>query len=112
MNKYIVLYYAPASATDQMDNLTPEQMAEGMAPWMAWMQNCGDALVDPGAPLGGGVNVAASGDAAPSDKNLTGYSILQAASIEVAQALVAGHPHFGFGPGCEVEVHEAMPIGM
>ena len=32
MNKYIVLYYAPASATQQMENLTPEQMAEGMAP--------------------------------------------------------------------------------
>ena len=38
--------------------------------------------------------------------------VLQAESIEAAQALVAGHPHFGFGPGCEVEVHEAMPIGM
>ena len=45
----------------------------------------------------------------------TGYSdrgVLQAESIEAAQALVAGHPHFGFGPGAELEVHEAMPIGM
>ena len=32
MNKYIVLYYAPASATQQMENLTPRADGPGHAP--------------------------------------------------------------------------------
>lgn len=111
MKQFVVLYYAPISAIERMANLTPEQMQENMAPWMAWMGRCGEHLVDAGAPLGGGLNVAADGAAAPSARDVTGYSILQADSIEAAQALLADHPHFGFGPGCEVEIHEAMQIG-
>ena len=111
MKQFIVLYYAPTSAMEQMADLTPEQMQANMAPWMAWMGRCGENLVDAGSPLGGGLNVAADGAAAPSGKNVTGYSILQAQSMTEAQALLAEHPHFGFGPNCEVEIHEAIPIG-
>ena len=85
MNKYIVLYYAPISAREMVENATPEEMKAGMEPWIAWMARCGDALVDPGAPLGGGMNVTASGSS-PSDKKVTGYSILQAENMEAAQA--------------------------
>ena len=109
MNKYIVLYYAPISAREMVENATPEEMKAGMEPWIAWMARCGDALVDPGAPLGGGMNVTASGSS-PSDKKVTGYSILQAESMEAAQALLDGHPHLGWMEGCEVEVHEAIQM--
>ena len=47
---------------------------------------------------------------APSDKEVTGYSILEAENMEAAQALLAGHPHLEWEAGCQIEVHEAMPL--
>ena len=111
MNKYIVIYHAPTSAVEQMMDATPEDMKAGMEPWMAWAKSCGDGLVDLGTPLGGGQKVTKSGSS-PSDKSVTGYSILQAENMEAAQALVKGHPHLQWAAGCEIEVHESLPLPM
>lgn len=111
MNKYVVIYYAPTAAVEQTQNITPEEMGEGMKSWMAWAERCGDALVDLGAPLGGGQKITKSGSS-PSDKDVIMYSILQAENMEAAQALLRGHPHLEWAPGCEIEVHEAMPLPM
>jgi hypothetical protein len=35
MSKYIVIYHADAAAMAGMQDMSPEQMAEGMKPWMA-----------------------------------------------------------------------------
>ena len=75
MNKYMVIYYAPSEAVAAMADATSEEMQKGMEPWMAWMEACGDGLVDVGTPLAGGKSVTASGSS-DSDKNVTGYSIL------------------------------------
>ncbi len=53
MSKYIVIYHAPAEVMAQMANATPEEREEGMKPWMAWAEKCGDQLVDLGTPLVG-----------------------------------------------------------
>lgn len=111
MSRFIVLYCAPESATEQMASMTPEQMQEGMAPWMAWMEKCGAALVDGGAPFGARLTMSPEGSG-PNRRDITGYSILEAEDMAAAEALLAGHPHFGFGPGCEIEVHECVQIGM
>ena len=78
---------------------------------MAWAAKCGDGLVDLGTPLGGGQKLSKSGSS-PSDKSVIGYSILQAEDIEGAKALLAGHPHLEWTDGCEIEVHESMPLPM
>ena len=109
MTKFVVIYHAPGSALEQMSNATPEEMAEGMRPWMAWAEKCGDGLIDLGAPLVGGQKLSPSG-ASPSDKGVVGYSILQAENMEAAQALLDGHPHLGWAAGCEIEVHESMTL--
>ena len=109
MTKYIVIYHAPAAALEQMNDATPEQMAEGMKPWMAWAERSGDGLVDLGTPLAGGQKVTKSGTS-PSDKGVVGYSILQAENMEAAQALVKDHPHLEWAAGCEVEIHESLPL--
>ena len=46
MAKFIYLYRGPAP------DLTPEQGAERMAAFGAWMEKVGPALVDAGSPFG------------------------------------------------------------
>ncbi len=109
MTKYLVIYHAPKTAMDKMKDATPEQMKAGMEPWMAWAERCGDGLVDMGSPLGRGHKVTASGGA-QSDRDVVGYSILQADDAAAAHALLQGHPHLEWEQGCEIEVHECQSL--
>ena len=36
----------------------------------------------------------------------------QAENMEAAKAMLMGHPHLQWAAGCEIEVHEAMPLPM
>ncbi len=109
MGKYVVIYHAPASAVEAMKGATPEDMKKGMESWMAWAQGCGDGLVDLGTPLGGRLKVMKSGSL-PSDRGVAGYSILEAENMDGAVALLQGHPHLEWAEGCDIEVHESLPL--
>ena len=111
MTRFLVIYYAPMSATDQMASMTPEAMQKSMEKWMAWAQKCGSALVDMGSPLGAGQRLTKAGVSA-SDRNATGYSILQAEDMEGAKALLEGHPHLDDAADSAIEVHECLPTPM
>ena len=111
LKTYLVLYHSPASAMKKMMNASPEEMAAGMQEWMKWGKKCGKQLVDFGAPLMGGVNLKATGGAVPSKRKVSGYSILKAESMTAAKKLLKGHPHLAWVKGCEIEVHEAVPMG-
>ena len=105
MKKFLVLYHLPLSFLETAQNADPAEMKAGMEAWMAWAARCGDGLVDMGAQLGGGQRMTASGNSS-SERNVVGYSILQAENMEAAKALLADHPHLTWSPDCEVEVHE------
>jgi hypothetical protein len=63
---------------------------------------------DLGAPLDKSTTVKAG--AAESGKTaITGYSLLQAASMEEAVSLMKDHPHFR-GPGATVQILECVPM--
>lgn len=109
MKKFMVIYHAPAAAMKQMEGASDEDMKKGMEPWMAWAKRCGSGLVDMGTPLGDGQKVTKSGTT-PSDKSVVGYSILQAESMDEAVKMLQGHPHLDWVDGCEVEVHESLPL--
>ncbi len=109
MKQFVVLYFAPASAMEKMKSSTPEEMKKGMEEWMKWAEKCGDHLVDMGNPLGNGKEIDQSGTS-PSQKGIAGYSILQAEDISEAEELLKGHPHLGWTEGCQIEVHEKMPM--
>ena len=109
MPRYVVTYHAPAAAMEKMSSSTPEDMQKGMEMWMAWARECGDGLVDMGTPLGGGQKVTASG-VSPSPNGVVGFSVLQAADMDGALSLIQGHPHLGWDAGCEIEVHESLPL--
>ena len=111
MKKFLVIYHAPASMMEQAAEASAEDMQKGMEAWMAWAQRCGDSLVDMGSPLVGGQKITESGSS-PSDREVNGYSVLQAEDMNAARGLLAGHPHLGWNPDCAIEVHEAMPLPM
>ena len=110
MKKFIVIYHAPAEAMAQMANATPEQKMEGMKPWMAWAERCGDQLVDLGAPLFGGQRLSPDGTSQNSARDVSGYSILQAVDMAGVKALLKGHPHLQWTGGCDIEVHECASM--
>ncbi|MBI4044964.1 MAG: hypothetical protein HY392_04615 [Candidatus Diapherotrites archaeon] len=112
MKKFIVIYHAPESTNKQMENASPEEMKKGMKPWMDWANKCGNGLVDLGTPLGNGQKLTKTGNSTPSKRNVVGYSILQAKSMEKAKEMLKGHPHLEWASGCEIEVHEALPLPM
>ncbi len=111
LKTFLVIYHSPASAMKKMQTATPEEMAAGMKAWEAWGKKCGTALVDFGAPLMGGINLKGTDSAVPSKRKVSGYSLLQAESMAAVKKLLKGHPHLSWAKGCEIEVHEAMPIG-
>jgi len=110
MKKFVVIYHAPAEAIAQMANVTPEQREEGMKPWMAWAEKCGNQLIDLGTPLMGGQKLSSDGSSEGSTRDVAGYSILEAENIDGAKALLEGHPHLSWMGGCDIEVHESMPL--
>ena len=91
-------------------DLCPEDLAEGMKAWMQWAQRCGDKLVDLGAPLMNGKQLNPDGTSQNSEKEVSGYSILQAENMEEAKSLLKGHPHLNWNAYCTIEVHETMPL--
>ena len=109
MKKFIVLYHASEEAAKKMASATPEKMKAGMAPWMEWAKKCGSGLLDMGTPLGNGKIVTRNGTS-PSNKEVVGYSILQAENIAEAVEMLKGHPHLDWVEGCEIEVHESFQL--
>lgn len=108
MPKFVYVYHAPAPPPDAPQP-SPEQMAEVMEAWTQWAGGLGDGLVDFGTPLADGVRVTADGTSA-SDRDVTGYSIIEVDDLDAAVALAQDHPHLQMPGGCEIEVHEAQAV--
>ncbi len=107
MSRFMMIY--KGEATDMAD-MTPEQGAEVMAKWGAWMGAVGTALVDVGSPFGPSASIVDDGSTGPGAA-LTGYSIVEAADLTGAQALTAGHPYLSEGKGdYSIELFELMPV--
>jgi hypothetical protein len=88
---------------------SPQDGAAYMAKWKAWMGSLGDALVDPGKPLGAGKAVSAAGVTDRGTDLLTGFSIVAADSIEAVLKMAQRCPHLDHGT---IEVAEVMEMKM
>jgi hypothetical protein len=107
MAKYIYIYRGPATP---MDQFTPEQGAEQMALWQAWAGRTGKALLDFGSPFGPGTSVKDDGTAG-TPPGQTGYTIVEAASLDEAKSHLVGHPFLSEGKGrFAVDVYELLPM--
>jgi hypothetical protein len=108
MTKYLFVYHAPVPPADATPP-DPEQVDAVMAAWNAWAGKVGNRMVDFGTPLANGVRITPDGTT-PSSREVAGYSIIEADSLDAAVDLAKVHPHLSMPGGCEIEVHEAQPI--
>ena len=104
MAKFIYLYRGA------VPEFTPEQGAERMAAFAAWMEKVGPALVDSGSPFGASASVRDDGiDAAAG--NLIGYTIVEADDLAAAEGLTDGLPFLLGNEGkCAVEIFELVSM--
>ncbi len=75
---------------------------------MDWFGTLGSAVVDGGNPFGASTAVLADGSTGSATTALTGYSIVQADTLDLAAKLAGDCPVLASGG--TVEVYEALPI--
>lgn len=87
---------------------TPEEGEKLMQKWRDWMGGLGDALVNPGNPVGKSKTLSSDGVADDGGPNpLAGFSIVAADDIEAAIAMAKGCPHLDGGT---IEVAEVVEM--
>ena len=102
MAKYVFAYHGGKMPE------TPEEGQKVMAAWSDWLQGMGSAVVDGGNPVGPSKTVSADGVEDNGGSNpLSGYSIVEADSLETAVEMAKGCPVLKGGHGT-VEVAEVM----
>ncbi len=102
MANYLLAYKGGSMAE------TPEAQEAAMQAWGEWFGTLGSAVVDMGAPFGASTAVQADGSTGTTSAGLSGYSVLQADSLELAAKLAGGCPVFTSGGS--VEVYEAIEM--
>ncbi|CAN5124609.1 hypothetical protein BH09ACT6_BH09ACT6_15340 [soil metagenome] len=107
MAKYILIYRGPAAPPEEM---TSEMGDEQMALWGAWMGKAGPSIIDGGAPFG--ARTALLGDGSTGEPgDVHGYTVVEADSMDAANALCDGHPFLSTGtPEFSVDIYELIPM--
>ncbi len=77
----------------------PEEQQKIMAEWGAWYDQLGAAIVDGGAPFAESKHVTSSGtgDGPGGGTPATGYTVIEADSLDAAVAKCENHPHINHG---------------
>ncbi|MBA3236486.1 MAG: hypothetical protein H0T59_10955 [Chloroflexi bacterium] len=100
MGNYVLVYHGGGAGS------TPEDVDRTMKAWMAWFAELGDALVDGGNPTVRTKLVSPDGSVTDDPNGPTGYSVIQADSIDAAVELAKGCP--GLADGTSVQVAETV----
>lgn len=99
MAQFVVLYSGGMGMA-----ATPEEQEKIMAEWGAWYGKLGEAVTDGGAPFGEAKHLAGNGvaDGPLGDTHATGYTIIEAESLDAAAAACEDHPHLNHGGQVQV----------
>jgi hypothetical protein len=82
---------------------SPEEGAKHMAKWKAWIGGLGDAVVNPGTPLGKSKTVSSAGVSDYDGSNpMSGFSIVKADSMDAALEMAKECPLLEIGGTLEV----------
>ena len=105
MPKFVLAYHG------KPDIKNKEEGAAHMVAWKAWSAGLGDAVIDPGMPVGPSKTISINGVEDDGGSNpLSGITIIQAETMDDAIAMAKGCPHIS-GSGT-IEIAEAMQMDM
>lgn len=104
MAKFLFVYYGGHQFKSK-----EEGMAH-MGKWRAWMKGLGDAVIDPGMPVGPSKTVSSNGISDSSGVALSGITIVQAETLDQALEMAAKCPHVDIGG--TIDVAQAMDMEM
>jgi hypothetical protein len=115
MTKFLAIYTGSPDAIAKWkalpENERKQREAAAIKAWHDWIEKNKSSIVEVGAPLGKTKSTSASG-VSDTRNNMTGFTVVQAASHEAAAKLFLNHPHFTLFPGNGVEIMECLPIPM
>ena len=105
MPKFVFAYHGGKTS------MTPEEGQTHMTLWRKWMESLGAAMIDPGHAVGPSVTVNAdtvldNGGANP----ISGFSVVEADTLDAATAMAQRCPHLSIGGS--IEVAEALNLEM
>jgi hypothetical protein len=103
--KYLLVYYGG----NMPENVSAQ--ARVMKQWTAWFTKLGPAITDPGNPFSGAVNkIKPDGTVAKGSvgQRASGYSIIEAPSLEAATKMAKGCPVIR--SGAQVAVYETFNV--
>jgi hypothetical protein len=102
MNRYVLIYRGAVQ---------PENGQQHMADWMSWVNDLGQAMLDPGTPVHPSQTITTGGISETQAADpVCGFSVIQADSMTDAIALARPCPHIAIGGS--IEVAEAMNLPM
>ena len=106
MAKYMIVYSGGMGM-----GASPEEQQRIMGEWGAWYDRMGAAVVDGGAPFAEAKHLKGSGieDGPLGDTPATGYTILEADSLDAAAAACEAHPHLNHGG--QVTIYSTVDMG-
>ncbi|HXX59463.1 MAG TPA: hypothetical protein VEI27_02160 [Dehalococcoidales bacterium] len=103
MAKYLLIYF------DGKMPKNKEESDKTTADWMRWFQNLGKAVIDSGNPTKPVKLIDTKGMKDIGNKNLiTGYSILEAESMDKAMTMSKSSPHLTSGG--QIALYEITPM--
>ena len=102
MTKYVLTYSGGGDMPE-----TPEAIQVVMAAWEAWYGQLGAAVVDGGNPTGAAKTISPDGSVTDGG-NITGYTLIQADTLDAATEMAKGCPVLGGGG--TVVVSEAIEM--
>jgi hypothetical protein len=100
MSKFLVTYFGGGMPAD------PAEAAAAVEAFGQWVARTGKSIVDPGAPLKPGAQVA-KGTPAPKVA-IGGYSVIDAPTVEAALEILRSHPFVARGGTLQVD--EALSL--
>lgn len=108
MPKYVYAYHGSPKFE------TKEDGAAHMSAWREWNASLGDAVVDPGLPVGPSMTVLTDGSVAEGGGSnpISGVTIVQADNMDSALAMAKSCPHVTAGGSGSIEVAEALDMEM
>jgi hypothetical protein len=105
MTRFALIYSGAQTASSR------EEQDEIIAAWEAWYEKMGGAIAEGGDPFGASKHIVSAG-APPADgpgaMPASGYTVIEADSLDAAAAACADHPHLTYGG--QVHIFEAIDL--